>query len=324
MLLFSAANTAAGNGTTDDTAALQAALNTDGFLMLDPLKTYLVSTLDLASDMRIIGNRSTLKTVSNAPILKMEDVSTSLRVRNSIEGVRFLGEGRLTGENLTGKTLQQGISALWANGVRIRYCDFKDLQGGGMKAQETVSGDRGNQMIGCFFDRCGTGVELAAHAEYWSITGCNFTGNYHALKNYAGNLSLSGGQISRNVHGVHIAAGDNNGHGHISNVLLNHNSGYAINFAGTSASQDIESGFEINNVNVFDGDIRVAYGRGVHFNGGNFALGTSRKMELVASTGLKFMNGKWQGTPTITKTSMPADFAFINMFDLLGAAVATP
>lgn len=214
---------ATGDGTTNDTTAVQAALTAGGVVLFPP-GTYLVTGLTSgASTTHIFGlGNATIKSATDAAILTVS--ADNLRIDN----MRFLGDGKGATAD-AGKTGQHGIVLNEKYQARITSCHFKDLGGGGVYVTATIGTNHpGNLISGCVFDACNRGVYSGARGEYLLVTNCSITGGNYGIHIGGGNCNFSNCNINNNITGVHIAAGDNAAHGTIADCNINHNTTYSV------------------------------------------------------------------------------------------------
>lgn len=132
---------ATGNGTTDDTTAIQNAMNAcpvGGTVWFPTPATYLVTNLALNKAIALRANRpcigagAVLKTVSNQPII----TATSGSV---VDGFSFLGDGDAA------KTAQVGVWVNDTDGQITRNCDYTALYNG-HRVTSTTSGGFDNYL----------------------------------------------------------------------------------------------------------------------------------------------------------------------------------
>lgn len=132
-------------------------------------------------------------------------------------------------------------------------------------ASTTARGTHGtitNPVIyNCYYgytDEAGTGAEFCT-IKNPRIYGCTV----HGLKTCAGNTSVIGGHIVDNAaKGVHLAAGNNHGHGIFSGTNISHNAVYGIH------AEQVLNGFTFNGCHIYENDIWFDRSEGIHILGG--------------------------------------------------------
>lgn len=230
---------AIGNGVTDDTAALQAGLNSGG-VALQSGKTYLVSGLTLANDAQIRG-------AGKGSILKLSTSGTLIDTGSKqldIEGVTLLG-----GNNGTLNSGQTGIK-LWAGGTpSVRNVWIRGFNGSAI----AVAGDnniflRSNRwsVINMNSESNYAGITMSGSstAEYGRLES-SFIGNCVVGIDLAdGNVNISGNTVIDCSTNLYIHPNDNRSHSLVSGNLFNHstnamlfalNCGTGFSFVGNHA-----------------------------------------------------------------------------------------
>ena len=121
---------AVGDGTTDDTAAIQLAFNSLGATgghVLFPNGTYLItSTVTIPSNTIIEFDQSQVNTALNNILFKIEGADGARK-----ENVIFQN-GRFTATTI-GTGGQQALQVIWADNILVRNCTFKDFGGVAVK-----------------------------------------------------------------------------------------------------------------------------------------------------------------------------------------------
>lgn len=153
---------ALGNGTTDDSVAIQAALdflNTNGGTLFFSSKTYLCGNLKLYSNTTMLGSNATLKFKSGAQYLVSINegsggtTSVADNQKNiNIKGISFVG--RVVEDAFFQFKHLLNINA--ATNVKVENCSFTGFQGDGIYLGSSNTGvERHNTNIiidKCFFD----------------------------------------------------------------------------------------------------------------------------------------------------------------------------
>jgi hypothetical protein len=166
---------ATGNGVTNDTAAVQAAIDT-GLLVYFPEGEYLVTGLTLADNTMLTG-------AGYESIIKFATPNATLFDLDSLIGVRM-------------SDLNLSLSSAATNSVLVDFtdtylCNFTRVWFVGVHADRTVSTFRtqigarinfnsgDNHFVGCMFANLGVGVRADCIANY--LTSCGLTDCYTSI-----------------------------------------------------------------------------------------------------------------------------------------------
>lgn len=214
---------AVGNGTTDDSTAIQNAINS-GFPVLLSKKNYRVSsTLTVINNVKIfgLGKESILSTISNVTTINITGDY------NTFENFTILGN--------TAGTSQWGIVADGNAGFTlprinniINKCYFLNLHSG-VVSRNMIGTISGTRMEGSFtisdsiFNACTKGFAALVRGEYNILVNNKFEACTTGVELTGGNNSIIGGQIVNCTTGIQFISGSNDAHGVISNVKINHN-----------------------------------------------------------------------------------------------------
>jgi hypothetical protein len=119
---------ATGNGSTDDTTAIQAALDsiTTSGTVFFPAGTYIASTLSLSKSCSLVGaeySSTTLK-LKNSATANTDFITTNYQNNIKISGLFFDGNG--ANQSYTADNGQNGILVRNSQNVIIAECRFKD------------------------------------------------------------------------------------------------------------------------------------------------------------------------------------------------------
>lgn len=273
---------AVGNGTTDDQAAIQAAVNTGFAVSFNNTKNYRVnSTVTLPDDCVIIGNGATLSTNALIAIFTLGN-------RGVIDNVNFDG-------NNAGSS---GITGSFVYRNKISNCYFIEFEAAGMFIHQTAGAadyEGGVSVINCYFENCnGRGVRMFTNGEYNHFTNCTARGCVIAgVTVGAGNFTWTGGKITDNTIGLELVAGSNNGHGTIVGTLINHN-------ITNISSVNVTNGFEINNCDIIAGNIIITGSNAINLRG-NRIDGTVT-ITQTSNTNVNWTSNHFVATPTFTTT----------------------
>ena len=289
---------AVGDGSTNDNTAIQQCLDSayKYHKAVYATKKYLITgALNLRCN--ILGNGSgQFITASNNAIFS--DTTANL----VIQGVSFIGNG-----SVSGNTHQHGI-LLTGNGrsTKISNCHFLNLGGFGIEAHDIhLSGGIGKydgfQAVNCLIESCYGGEYMYNTAEYNSnsnvtITYCKTTG----FRNFSGNNSFTGGEITHNDTNVYIGTGTNDGHCYIVGTKINHGTPTAI------YTNNVALGFLIAHCDIYYGNITLAgTSTAIQLDGNNISQDNSADTLTVASTtyGVIIKNNWWYTNPQVVSTT---------------------
>ncbi len=227
---------AKGDGITDDTAAVQAALTASTDLFF-PSGTYLISgALNPSSCLNWHGSGK-LKTASNIHIVDANTVSYN---NMKITGLSFEG---INGTSDTALSFIGTAMATAPINVKIRDCSFINFTKGIDSAwQFTTSHPLAMSITACVFKNCDIGVEFGAGSEYCNVTDSEFSlCSDVGIKIRGGNNKVSDNVISNNGYGVYVlGGGGNDAHGTIANNMINHNTHAGIAFEQITLGMIVE------------------------------------------------------------------------------------
>jgi hypothetical protein len=244
---------AVGDGVTNDTTAVQAALTAGGTVIFPP-GDYLVTGLTSGAADHIIGiGDARLVTASNAAIL----VVSAGDVR--IDNMRFAGDGKGATYD-GGKTSQHAISITTKYRTRITNCHFYTLGGSGVYVTLTTSAYNGTVVNGCVFDTCNRGITSATQGEYMHVSNCEIVSGNYGVHVMGGNCLFNGCNITGNKTNVYLASGTNDSHGIFSGCNLNHATEYSVK------SEAIANGETFSGCHLYAGSIWLQ-GSGISFRG---------------------------------------------------------
>ncbi len=200
---------AVGDGSTNDSTALQNAINS-GYAVYLGSKNYRITTgLTLTTTVKIFGNgkASIISTNSNITILNITGDY------NTIENISLVG-------NSSGAA-QTGISAIGVVGLTsyrlnniVTNCYFFSLNYSGLLSQYMVGSSSGSKHEGSF---------LVSNCEYNVFSNCSVQNCTTGVVFTGGNNNFTGGQIVDNTTGVSLLSGTNDGHCNMSGTKINHN-----------------------------------------------------------------------------------------------------
>ena len=283
---------AVGNGVSDDTIALQDAIDS-GFPVYLSNKTYLTTGLTITDNVTIIGGgyNSVIKTTSNAPVINITGSN------NTIRGIRI--EGNSTG------TSQNGIQAIGNVGFTLYYlnniiseCYFLNLGGSGIYGEYIIGSSTGNNHEGIYtasnniFKGCLYGINMGVRAEYSNFVNNKIEACTNGINIVGGNNNVIGGQIVDCTNGFILGVGANDSHSSASGLMINHNTN---NIVATSAA----NGYLFNGCMIYSGNVNLTSTTGIHFSNCFFGTVTINSTNTV---GTQFKECKFKLTPTISTT----------------------
>lgn len=252
---------ATGNGKTDDTAAVQAALRSGNPIRIPAGCTFKVTSVTMGHECpALLGD-------GPSSVLKVAGDTTALIIGHDqalVHNLRVLGSGIASGF-----TAQTGIDNYKPGDVvgsvrgTISNVIFEGLAGRGLRiAYLSAVGHReGNLALGCHFEACLSGLFSDDLGEYQLFSGCTFHACTYGARVAGGNLNLTGCKFSDNVVGINLVSGINNSHGVAVGCQFNHNA-YPLDING------ITYGFTFDGCTFYDGTINLVNTVGVHIRNG--------------------------------------------------------
>lgn len=298
---------AVGDGTTNNTAAFQAAVNT-GLPVFVPHGTFLISTtVTMENNQTMFGMdwQSIIKITANTRAIAVDSGCV-------VSGLKFIGNGK-AGSG----AFNTGIIISGAVGGSIDNCMFQDFAGdpvanggGGVFGSSIHSANSdGWRITNNYFYNNDAGLNLSTRGEYVSVTANSFGANTCALLGAAGNLSIVGNIIQNNTTGFKCINVTNNSHSTISSNLINHNV-YPIWIEDVAFS----SGFSFNDNMIFFGGIYIKNANNIKFSNNQF-----QSLDSVYLDNSYFLTriGGWWGQTTapgvipINRYNGAEDFAVI-------------
>lgn len=106
------------------------------------------------------------------------------------------------------------------------------------------------------------GIRFEERGEYVNASQLSCQNNVIGCVIYAGNVKITGSNITSNLDGILIEDKDNGSHGAISNCLVNHNERYAL------VCRNVDNGMSIDNCCFFAGGILVENCVGINIASG--------------------------------------------------------
>lgn len=254
------------DGVTDNTAIIQNALNTNAEVVapatLDP---FLCGPLIAPSSCKAFYGYGSLllKADANAPLL------TSL-ADTEIHGLRLLGGDETPKWSMSGYSPLNARSGLAFAGQKNRTISGLRISGFGDTGLKTASAsgqgasnfEAHTRLSDCSVMNCFGGVNfMPGEGEYVSASNLHIAMNRMGYVVRAGNVGISGGLTTRNGVAVYMNKEyDNNGHGSITGMLINHNTEKSV------WSQGADLGFNISACCIFDGNVIAEDTTGLQLN----------------------------------------------------------
>ncbi len=285
---------AVGDGSTDDQAAIQAALNT-GLPVKLAAKNYRIgSTLTFLDGYSLFGggNGSIISATANIHLITITGFGCTL------SDFQLLG-------NSAGA--QRGISVTGNAGLTLNYTQnrlhnlkIRNMAGNGIYVTLVV-GVTGTTHSGalwasnCIVESCGTGYNLDTRGEYCHFSNCVSFGNTTGLRIAGGNVTWTGGKIVDGTTGVSIQTGTNDGHATISSAMINHNTTNIL-------TAGVINGYLFIGCQVHAGNVTVGTSDGIRFVGCDFNVNT---FTYTNSTNSELVDCKFVITSTFTITGTP-------------------
>ena len=238
-------------------------------------------------------------------ICHSSDSATIFRA-DGVDGWHIMGL-RLRGTLIAagGVTTERGIHATNANGHVIFNVGTIGFKGEGILFDgEDTGGSRGDQgqIMACFAQDCTIPLKFQGRgAEFNHVTGYRTTGCAGPITVGSGNIYFTGLRAVDNPGSpLAVIDGVNDGHGGIEGGTISHNGG-PITFTG------IQTGFNINGVDIYENQIQVQDSAGIKFND------CELDAELVIGVSAKVVATIAAGNTTITVTEVTSGALTVGM-----------
>ena len=228
---------AKGDGTTEDTASLQSAINAaklvSGAVLYIPPGQYKTKTLviDSATNLLVSGTGELISIDGNTEW----GVFTINECTNvAIEDIIVTGHG--SGLNDYGFWLTQNKNLVIRN-TRVTGCS----KGGFYIWGTSNSIDAPNRLQGNFISGNYIGIRTEVDAEYWDFTDNTVTLNTWGFYGAFGNIRIQQNQVTHNITGIELASslGSNPDHSSISGNKINHNQAVGLKVSNTVNGEQI-------------------------------------------------------------------------------------
>lgn len=224
---------AVGDGITDDTAAINACLNSN-LNVLFYGKYKISSTLSIKTDQYIYSN--------NAEILFTSDTLIALQAYD-VTGWSINGKLKIKGNGKTNNTAA-GLNIIGCSRYLVTGLSVFDVSGWGIIIEHGSGASEGNRgerglLSNIFVKNCWEGVRYGNLAEYTSFTNVQISACNLGLNIMGGNVTIQGGNVTENTNGILLGGtlSTNNSHGIISNMSINHNTGYNLRVVNAEFGQ---------------------------------------------------------------------------------------
>jgi hypothetical protein len=290
---------AVGDGVTDDSAAIQTAVNSGDWVWV-PNNTngYLCNTsisIPAKAVIKGCGYHSRIKTTANITIF-------NINVDNSyctIENITFQGD-----RSTTTRTSQNGIAVIgdlatvFPVANKITNCNFIDFGNAGIYGYRVIGSTLNTEpsfqgsiyAVNCYFELCNYGIYLDQRSEYNTFVGCRIARAMTAgIRVIGGNNYFIGGSATRCVIAFQMTTSTNDGHGGIFGFSFNHSS-TAISATG------IVNGYNFDNCFFYDGSVTLSNCARIKFTNCEFSSSVGN-FSFTNCTDTEFINAKWVTNP---------------------------
>ncbi len=290
---------ATGDGVTDDTTAVQAAL-TASLNVYFPAGTYLVSNLTAQTGQRIFGD-------GTQSSIRFKDGSTGYLFELSTKVVQFsnldIDGGSNTDKSATesagtrsGIHMSSNNTGSSIQNVAIHGFDNIGLAFNGLASQPGYVNPPVTTGVSVYYNYVGidTGVGETNGAEYMRMSDINSFGNRYGIIINSGNMTFADCHIDGNGYGVTITDAFNNAHGTIVGSTINHNLLYGFYIDGAS------NGFSITGNQNYYSNVYVKDSTGINFRGNTFGSSTF----TFSGGGVNMLEGNYfVSTPSFSRTN---------------------
>ena len=255
---------AVGDGIADDSDAIISCFAAnDRIVLYGSYKTS--KDLPIRTGQYIYSNNATITRTTTTGGGSLNTIIKAQSVDNwSLQGLlTIVGAGNSNGG-------QSGLFMQLCKNFRVSGLTIENVSGAGLNF--SGFGARGNSGLlnNISLQNNWQGAVFNAGAEYYTITNINASQNTLAISMLGGNNSIIGGSISDNVNGVYVGGtlGNNNSHGVLSGLNINHNTGYNLK------AENVEFGESIIGCHFYSTTaelgVNIVNSKGVVFDGCTF------------------------------------------------------
>lgn len=252
---------AIGDGVTDNTVSIQAALNSGSNIYI-PSGNFISDELTVPDSVSMIcgegaQSRITLKAGDNKTLLTCENLVTLKNFR--LHG----GSGLSQKEQITSTANRNGLHIATQKNSLVDGLTIEGFENYGLRGIDSVGGLLERYAVtNCTFKKNWTGCDTGLFGEYTRYNNNDVTDNYFGIRIRSGNVICNSNKIIKNGVGVFIDGNNtNDGHGNLVGCTINHN---------TTAffAQNVENGFNVQGNQMFEGIIKIENSTGVMIHGG--------------------------------------------------------
>lgn len=179
---------ATGDGVTDDTEAIQAAIDGSKDIYFAPGIYRVTASLQLRDKSHLRGTiGSTIKTENSITLIKMASNSV-------VETLELFGAKDIPDQ--VGILIDGGESYSDVVKAKVVNCNIREFGDAGIRFTKSVA--IGQVVEGCSISNCITGIDLTTKGQYMTIVGCTIDNCNQALKVGSAGHTISSLILSRN------------------------------------------------------------------------------------------------------------------------------
>ncbi len=208
-------------------AAIVAAIATKKSVFIPPGRFTVSQTFSLNPGQSIfgVGPQSIIATTAN-------DTLFIANHQSKFFNFRMVGNATLGGTwpNFTSNASSQyGIVSSNVADVGVQQITVDSMGRAGIYISNPVSNTYdGNVISNCYGTANFAGFWSSTFGEYVVISNCQFNSGRYGMVITGGNVSINGGQCSKNRIGVYVTGGPNHGHSGITGMKINHNLDFSV------------------------------------------------------------------------------------------------